>query len=142
MGLIGAGAMGVGIAWQIGRTPGMRLSFIIGVLRYLAEHIRTAVPRQHPTDINSSAMAYLTRGFAGGMTFAFAEGVNVVRFDFIPRVITTSAVTKTMMGQGLPTRIDKTAEPASPGELAVARAYYEEVRTIIKNQYIRKGLLQ
>jgi len=28
VGLIGAGAMGLGIAWQIARTPGMRLSFI------------------------------------------------------------------------------------------------------------------
>lgn len=28
VGLIGAGAMGVGIAWQVGKTPGMELSFI------------------------------------------------------------------------------------------------------------------
>ena len=28
VGLIGAGAMGLGIAWQIGKTPGMELSFI------------------------------------------------------------------------------------------------------------------
>lgn len=28
VGLIGAGSMGTGIAWQIGRTPGMRLAFI------------------------------------------------------------------------------------------------------------------
>ena len=27
--LVGAGAMGVGIAWQIGRTPGMRLVAIV-----------------------------------------------------------------------------------------------------------------
>ncbi len=28
VGLVGAGAMGLGIAWQIGRTPGMELSFV------------------------------------------------------------------------------------------------------------------
>jgi predicted homoserine dehydrogenase-like protein len=28
VGLIGAGAMGLGVAWQIGRTPGMEISFI------------------------------------------------------------------------------------------------------------------
>lgn len=28
VGLVGAGAMGLGIAWQIGKTPGMRLSFV------------------------------------------------------------------------------------------------------------------
>ena len=28
VGLAGAGAMGLGIAWQIGKTPGMRLSFV------------------------------------------------------------------------------------------------------------------
>ena len=28
VGLVGAGAMGLGIAHQLGRTPGMRLSFV------------------------------------------------------------------------------------------------------------------
>lgn len=28
VGLVGAGAMGLGIAWQVGKTPGMRLSFV------------------------------------------------------------------------------------------------------------------
>lgn len=42
VGLIGAGAMGVGIAWQIGRTPGMRLSFIADIDRSAAEKARAA----------------------------------------------------------------------------------------------------
>lgn len=106
----------------------------VTVLRYLAEHIQPAKLRGYATEISSSAMAYLTRGFAGGITFAFTAGKDTVRFDFMPRVITTSAVTKTMMGQGLPTRIDKTTEPATPEELAVAEAYYRDVRNIISGQ--------
>lgn len=42
VGLIGAGAMGVGIAWQIRRTPGMRLSFIADIDRKAAEKAREA----------------------------------------------------------------------------------------------------
>lgn len=42
VGLIGAGAMGVGIAWQIGRTPGMRLSFIADINQEAAEKARQA----------------------------------------------------------------------------------------------------
>ncbi len=37
VGLIGAGSMGLGIAWQIGRTPGMELSFIADLNPQAAE---------------------------------------------------------------------------------------------------------
>ena len=40
VGLIGAGAMGLGIAWQIGRTPGMRLSFVADWNPEAARHAR------------------------------------------------------------------------------------------------------
>ena len=42
VGLVGAGAMGVGIAWQVGRTPGMQLSFIADKDQGAAEKARKA----------------------------------------------------------------------------------------------------
>lgn len=98
----------------------------VRTLKYLVEHIQKAVPRGQLTDISSAAMAYITRGFAGGMTFAFTAD-DMVRFDFMPRVITTSAVTKTMLGQGLPTRIDKSGSAASDEEKEIAERYYKDI---------------
>lgn len=37
VGLAGAGAMGLGIAWQIGKTPGMRLSFVTDLNQVAAQ---------------------------------------------------------------------------------------------------------
>lgn len=42
VGLIGAGAMGLGIAWQIARTPGMQLSFIADISKEAAEKAQKA----------------------------------------------------------------------------------------------------
>lgn len=42
VGLIGAGAMGIGIAWQIARTPGMELSFIADLNPAAAEKAQAA----------------------------------------------------------------------------------------------------
>lgn len=103
----------------------------VRVLEYLAKHIRKAAPKEYPTDISNAAKAYITRGFAGGMTFAFSTD-KVVRFDFMPRVITTSAVAKTMLGQGRPTRIDKTEDTVSEAEKAIAERYYQDVLKYIK----------
>lgn len=41
VGLIGAGAMGIGIAWQIARTPGMELSFVADINPAAAEKAQT-----------------------------------------------------------------------------------------------------
>ena len=37
VGLIGAGAMGIGIAWQVARTPGMELVFVADLKREALE---------------------------------------------------------------------------------------------------------
>lgn len=109
----------------------------IKALWYLAEHIQKAAPREYPTDISSAAMAYITQGFAGGMVFAFTDD-DMVRFDFMPRVITTSAVTKTMLGPELPTRIDKSENTASSTEKEIAERYYKDVLDTISPS-IRRG---
>lgn len=45
VGLAGAGAMGLGIAWQVGKTPGMRLSFVSDLNKEAAVHAREVYGR-------------------------------------------------------------------------------------------------
>lgn len=105
----------------------------IGALRYLAEHIQLAEPRdpQDPSAIASTATMYLSRGFAGAMTFAFEKNSDTVRLDFLPRVITTSTPTKTMMGEDLPTVIFRTDKPATEDDHRIALAYHQKVARIL-----------
>jgi hypothetical protein len=77
---------------------------------------------------------YLTRGFAGAITFAFEKDSATVRMDFLPRVITTSTPTKTIMGETLPAVVDRTVNSiATYEEQRVMRAYHDEVVDILGN---------
>jgi hypothetical protein len=49
------------------------------------------------------------------------------RIELMNHVITTSAVTKTMLGQELPTRIDKSGNAASDEEKEIAERYYKDI---------------
>lgn len=53
VGLIGAGAMGIGIAWQIARTPGMVLSFIADINPEAAQKAQAAYGK--PTQLFTNA---------------------------------------------------------------------------------------
>src|ERR1700709_1786254 len=55
VGLIGCGAMGLGIAYQIGRTPGMRLSFVADFNQAAAQ--KAAEVYGKPTKIVTDGMA-------------------------------------------------------------------------------------
>lgn len=106
----------------------------VAVLRYLAQNIKVATPRSHDdsTDMSSTAMMYLSKGFAGALTFEFRRDSDTVRMDFLPRVITTSTPTKTMNGQASPTVIDRTALPATHEDQATMRAYHQRVVGILE----------
>lgn len=103
-------------------------------LHYLAKYLTPAALRNHPTDVGRAATMYLSRGFAGGMTFAFEANRESVRFDFLPRVITTSAVTKTMMGPALPTKINKTNTPASDADRGAMHAYHQKIVALLRGR--------
>src|SRR5262245_15292171 len=57
VGLIGCGAMGLGIAYQVGRTPGMRLSFVADAQQAAAE--KGAEVYGKPVKIVTDGMAAL-----------------------------------------------------------------------------------
>lgn len=103
-------------------------------LTYLAHFILPARPRgsQNPRDMSSANTMYITRGFAGAINFDFSAGHQGVRMDFLPRVVTTTGITKTIMGEHLPTIIAKTKSPASPTERRVTARFHRRVRRIMR----------
>jgi hypothetical protein len=105
------------------------------LLYYLARHIQEAEPRDpgNPRDMSSTAKIYLTKVFAGAMTFAFSKDSDVVRWDFLPRVMTTNPVIKTIMGEDMPTLIVRTENPATDEDNNVISNYHQRIDHILKN---------
>ncbi len=108
----------------------------VKTLRYLAKHIRVAEPRdpQNSRDMSSTAMIYFTRGFAGGISFRFEKDSPVVGFDFMPFALTTSAVTKTMLGESLPTVIIRPGNTASEAEHRTMQEYHGRILRILREK--------
>ncbi|MEZ5300088.1 MAG: homoserine dehydrogenase [Verrucomicrobiales bacterium] len=70
VGLIGAGAMGVGIAWQIARTPGMTLAFVGDIKRSALDAAKKAFePYENPV---------LTEDCFGALAGANAIDIDVL----------------------------------------------------------------
>lgn len=71
------------------------------LLKYLAQHLLVATPRPKEREnyIKSASHAHITKGFAGAINFAYDFQEDKFRFEFLPRVITSSSVAKTMFGQ-------------------------------------------
>lgn len=123
------------LEWYKSESSGLYSDSSWRALEYLCEHITAAEARDpdNPRDMSTAAKVYLSRGFAGAMTFTFERGVEGMRFDFLPRVITTSGVTKTIMGENLPTVIAKTESPALEQERLVAGLYHRRVMGIVRD---------
>ena len=119
----------------ISSRAGLYSSQSIGILDYLVKHIQSAMPRasDKPTDMSSSAMMYLSRGFAGAIVYSFNKHSDVVRLDLLPRVITTSPPTKTMMGEDMPTVIARTDKPATSEDARIVDMYNQKIRRIVQN---------
>lgn len=109
----------------------------VKVLSYMAENIQPARSRnaEDPFDMSSTAMIYITRGFAGAMTFNFERDSKEIGFDFFPRVISTTPVGKTMLSGVLPSVVDKTSEAAGGYESGVTKAYLAKVVGILHREF-------
>lgn len=107
----------------------------VEVLEYLANNLKRAKARSFPREISDASMAYITKGFAGAMSFRFIQRSDVVYFDFLPRVITTSGVTKTISGDHTATIIAKEKTPAEDSERSVIQQYQNRVQTILQGEY-------
>jgi hypothetical protein len=83
------------------------------VLRYLANGLTPAEPRDTPqsTRIATAEQAWIAKGLSGALNLVVPADAAVLRFDFAPRVISTSGATKVISTD--PTIIRKDRGPAS-----------------------------
>lgn len=101
------------------------------LLKYLAKNLKEAKSRREKRGITSAETAWITTGFAGAMTFSFQKDKDEIRFDFLPRVITTSAVSKTIFGRKRPTLIFKTKRKPQPEDVRAMQSYHGRILEIL-----------
>ncbi len=89
VGLIGLGAMGLGIAYQIGRTPGMRLSFVADTNEAAAK--KGAEIYGKPTHVTTDGMAALKDEKIPCDVFVEATNSIVAAFDYCMAAIDRKA---------------------------------------------------
>jgi hypothetical protein len=106
------------------------------ILRYLAENLHKADPRDpdNITDLSTAQKTYITRGFAGALVFGFDKNKRTVRFDFNPVVLSTSSVTRTLMGEELPTVVLRVPETASEEEKSTYRIFRSFVAGVLQEK--------
>jgi len=89
VGLIGAGYMGSGIAYQIGKTPGMRLSFIADKDEAAAQHAAGRYGK--PTLVTTDGMAALRDDKIACDVFVEATNSVVAAYDYCSAAIERKA---------------------------------------------------
>src|ERR1043165_3099232 len=89
VGLIGCGAMGLGIAYQIGRTPGMRLSFVADFNEEAAK--KGAEVYGKPTKILKDGMAALKDASIPCDVFVEATNSIIAAYDYCMAAIERKA---------------------------------------------------
>ena len=80
VGLIGCGAMGLGIAYQIGRTPGMRLSFVADQNEAAAKHAAEVYGK--PTKVLTDGLAALKNEKIPCDVFVEATNSIIAAYDY------------------------------------------------------------
>ena len=80
VGLIGCGAMGLGIAYQIGKTPGMRLSFVADFNESAAQEAAKVYGK--PTKILKDGMAALKDEKIACDVFVEATNSIIAAYDY------------------------------------------------------------
>jgi len=89
VGLIGCGAMGLGIAYQIGRTPGMLLSFVADFNEEAAK--KAAEVYGKPVKILKDGMAALENGGIPCDVFVEATNSIIAAYDYCAAAIARKA---------------------------------------------------
>lgn len=94
------------------------------LLENLAKHLESA--------IDSNKEMWFTKGFAGAITFIIEKNNPSIRMHFLPRVVTTSGVEKTIFGSDRPTRIKRSPEPATNEDRKIMYAYQEQIKMAVQ----------
>lgn len=89
VGIVGLGAMGSGIAYQIGKTPGMRVSFVADIQKSAAE--RGAELYGKPTHVTTDALAALRDESIPCDVFVEATNSIIAAYDYCDAAIERKA---------------------------------------------------
>jgi hypothetical protein len=97
------------------------------VLRYLARNLAPAQPRDAPRSIRiaMAGQAWIAKGLSGALNFVVPAHGATLRFDFAPRVISTSGATKVISTD--PTIIRKDQGAATPAEQQRMSRFHQAV---------------
>jgi len=97
------------------------------VLRYLADNLAHAEPRNTPnsTRITTAGQAWIAKGLSGALNLVVSASSAVLRFDFAPRVISTSGATKVISSD--PTIIRKDRGSASLADRRRMSGFHQAV---------------
>ncbi len=104
------------------------------LLYYLSKNIRRAAGSSF-RDMKDANEAWFTKGFAGMINLSFSYGSDTVRFDILPRVITTSSASKILAGQGKPTVLTIGLNEASIRKQKISEDYQKRVVNIIDQNF-------
>ena len=85
--------------------------------------------------MSTSGKIYISRGFSGAMTFAVNKDTNTVRFDYLPRIITTSGIVKTLNGQYSPTIMARQRSAATTYEQQDNANYNNFIYNTVQKRY-------
>jgi hypothetical protein len=97
------------------------------VLRYLARNLAPAQVRDSPRSVQivTAGQAWIAKGLSGALNFVVPAEGGPLRFDFAPRVISTSGATKVISTE--PTIIRKDRGMASAAELRRMSRFHRAV---------------
>lgn len=104
------------------------------IISYVAANLRIAESRKS-SSISTAAQAWFTKGFAGTLMFAFDRSAEV-KFDFFPRVITSSAPEKAIYGDGQPTLINRSERQPNQLEKFEIEKFLLAVRAAVKDLHL------
>jgi hypothetical protein len=98
------------------------------ILRHLALHIVPAEKRPENRDnfIEKPSHVFIDKGFSGAINIAYQPELCNFRLEFIPRVISSSSVAKTMFGYDAPTLMGAHV-PANENHRAEVQRYIQSI---------------
>jgi len=108
----------------------------LNLLEYLVDNLYKAAarPSNRGDYIQEPSQLYITKGFSGAITFTYLRETDSFRMDFLPRVITSSAVAKTIFGIDRPTLMGAHVTATDTQRMAVTtltRQINEVIPTIL-----------
>lgn len=98
------------------------------LLQHLSQNLQESFSKEENIpNTNSEEQLWITKGLAGAFTFSFNRESDLMRIDFLPRVLTTATVDKTILGKDRPTKVKRTEKNANVEDLLIMEEYHKKI---------------